>query len=92
MYTYELLSINRYILNIAITLYYLSAVTIWMYWLHPKSWEIGHCVTRDQQMSSLFMTLKKGEHDIFAKPKIASREVIQQQKIETGDETKIENL
>lgn len=43
-------------------------------------------------MSSLFMTLKKGEHDIFAKPKITSREVIQQQKIETGDETKIENL
>lgn len=32
------------------------------------------------------MTLKKGEHDIFAKPKITSREV------ETGDETKIENL
>lgn len=86
MYTYELLSINRYILNIAITLYHLSGYT------GKLSWEIGHCVTRDQQMSSLFMTLKKGEHDIFAKPKITSREVIQQQKIETGDETKIENL
>lgn len=42
-------------------------------------------------MSSLFMTLKEGEHDIFAKPKIASREVIQRLMIETGDETKIEN-